>query len=342
MSGEIQYIADTILIEKIAKLEDVLTKEAQMGDVVGQIFSGVGSAVSSFVKANVDSSSPGALAKSVLGLLAPGMLFRVHPLLSFVYYIAKEYGYDITGIIKSVTDKISDKIKSGEQIDPSEINQAAITATASINTDLLYELRKLEKTGSFIKMAQRSRPLGGKFFGQKGAPILHNLFGFLPKKSGQSLLAGIVAWFIKTILLSAGLLTIGGAANTGAKKLVEKGSDIIKTPDPLLVSNTGQEAVSEENISKLQSHDSYIWYVPILGGNVKNTILEWAKEFYPDLSGYEDIILKTPSFNNIVNEMSRFAKGPYLVLPSTFKSREDIAKRFVPDIQKEIKNVQEA
>ena len=337
-TGEIQYIADSILIEKVVKLDVALTKEAGL---VNDIFSGVGSAVSSYVKSNVDFSSPAGTAKSVLKLLAPGMLFRVHPLLAFLYYIANEYGYDIVGTIDSIVDSISGKINAGEPVSPEEINQAALAKSSSVNNDLFYGLRELEKTGTLLKSSKRGgKPIGGSFFGVKGAPILSNLFGFLDRSksgAGKSLLVGFVAWFIKTILLSAGLLAIGA----GAKKVIQTGKDAITNEDGTKIDSISEpnqktKPIQEKEMDqeKAQENDTS-WYMPIINGSLENTVLAWVSEFYPDLSEYEDIILKTNSFNSVIRDLSGKISGSYLVVPGNFDKKSTV-DRFVRDVEREI------
>jgi len=343
-SGEIQYIADTLLIEKVIKLDSALTKEAGLVD---EVFSGVGSAVSSLVKSNIDTSSPGALSKSVLNLLIPGTLFRIHPLLSFLYYIGKEYGYDMVGMASSITDKISDKIKAGEQVTPAEVNSAALSKGAS--ADLFSELRAIEQEGGLLKTAQRGRqPLGGSMFPSSRLPVLHRIFGFLNQiGKGKSLMTGFIAWFIKTILLSAGLLAVGGAAKAGVSKIKgdDKKDDAEKIDSEKTQPNQEQsgqgyarQRQEESKQPQPQSQQSNgTWYVPVLGGSVYNTITDWTVEFYPDLAGYEDIIERAPSYNKAADKLSKYMKGRYFVLPSSFKSREQIVANIAIDAKKEIK-----
>lgn len=358
-AGEIQYIADTLLIEKVIKLDSALTKEAGLVD---EVFSGVGSAVSSFVKSNIDTSSPGALSKSVLALLVPGTLFRIHPLLSFLYYIGKEYGYDMAGMVSSITDKISDKIKAGEQVTPEEVNSAALSISKGASTDLFSELRAIEQEGGLLKTAQRGRqPFGGSMFPSSKLPVLQRIFGFLnqrSKGSGKSLMGGFIAWFVKTVLLSAGLLAVGGAAKAGVSKIKDddKKDDAEKTQpnqeqsgQSVQSGQSGQSYTGQGQEKSKQSQESQqsqqsqgstgTWYVPVLGGSVYNTITDWAVEFYPDLSGYEDIIERTPSYNKVVNELSEYVQGRYFVLPSSFNSREQIVADIATDAKQEIKKL---
>jgi len=339
MSGEIQYIADTLLIEKVIKLDSALTKEAGLVD---EVFSGVGSAVSSFVKSNIDTSSTGDLAKSVLELLVPGTLFRIHPLVSFLYYIGREYGYDMAGMVSSITSKISDKIKAGEKVTPEEVNSAALSISKGASADLFAELRALEQEGGLLKAAQRGRqPLGGSMFQSSKRPLLYRIFGFLNQRgkgSGKSLMGGFIAWFIKTILLSAGLLAVGGAAKAGVSKLKgdEKKEDGAEQGASSESAQKGYARQRQE--PQQQAQRTGTWYVPILGGSVQNTVSDWTVEFNPDLAGYEDIIERTPTFNSSVRELSKYVDGGYFVLPNNFRGRDQIVADIAREARQEIKN----
>src|SRR5690606_8301088 len=116
---------------------------------------------------------------------------------------------------------IKHKILSGNQIDPAEINSAA-----GVNiVQAMQVLHEIDKKGELLKTAQGYKtrtnynsPLGGSFLGDRSKPLLVNLFGFMnsnmnsKRKGGALALAiGFIVWFIKTVLLSVGLLAGVGA-----------------------------------------------------------------------------------------------------------------------------------
>ena len=345
-SGEIQYIADSILIEKLASLDNALNKEASLVD---DIFSGVGSAVSSFVKSNVDTSSTGSLIKSVANLLAPAMFFKAHPLLGVLYTIGSTFGYNLTGMLSSVVGSIMPKITAGEKVTPEEVNQAGLAQSGmAANADLFRDLKELEKNGNLIKSAQKTQPLGGAMFGAKGAGLLYRLFGFLGQKrkgAGKSLMLGFIVWFVKTILLSAGLLAVGGAT----KSLVtgDEGKTQVGTPEqnaPETRTTTAPSNLRPSGAGQVfNANDANsAWYVPVIGKDITQTLLGWAVEIYPDLSGYEDIIVNTPSFRRARDLLAKeYEQGKdFVIVPPGFNRRIDIVNQFAGDAHSQIQRNQ--
>lgn len=331
---EFQYIEDSLLIERIAQLSDfdnALYKEAS---VVGDLFSGVQSTVSSFVKSNVDTSSTGSLLKSVLNLLAPGMFFKASPLLGVIYTAGSMFGFDAASILSSIVNVIKPKIMAGEQVTPQEVNQAGAQVAGTTVEASFNELRELEKKGEIVKSAQKTQPLGGSMFGTKGAPLLYRLFGFLGQKrsgAGKSLAVGFIVWFIKTILLGSGLLAISGAA----KNLLTEDKDNLESgtvPNQESVPGYQQANNSKEDTAR---------YVPIKH-SPSTSLMQWAQTFYPELSGYEDIIEETPAFKAVVQRLSAgYQPGKTLAKLPAGMQEKDLVQLFINDARAKIKDQNE-
>lgn len=325
---QIDYLADEILIDKLAKMDMVFYKEA---GVVSDLLSGAQSMVSNFVQNHIDSSSTGAFLKSILNLLAPGLFFKAHPVLGIIYTAGSQFGFDASTILSNIISVIKPKIMGGEQIDPGEINRAA----GGDIVQAMKELHNIEKQGALIKTAQRyNKPLGGSFFGQKGAPLLHNLFGFMNnKKSGgaKSLAAGFIVWFIKTVLLSAGLLAGAGAI----KHFVAPDKEETQEPqeDNFNSFKNETEKGTETKLPKVYD----VKYLPLINSSPEKTILEWITGFNPDLSGYEDIIKKVPGYQLAVNLLkSKHQAGKdYVEVPKGLDEKS-IVNSIVPEVRAEM------
>jgi len=349
-SGEIEYISDSLLIEKIALLDSALYKEASITD---QIFSGVGSSVSSYVKSKIDSSSTGSIIKSVANFLAPGVFWKIHPVLGVLYTIGSMSGYNLTGMLSSITSSIMPKLTSGEKVTPEEVNQAGLAQSGlSASADLFKDLRDLEKTGSLIKSAQKAQPLGGSMLGTPGAPLLHRLFGFLGQKkkgAGKSLMLGFIVWFVKTILLSAGLLAVGGAAKSIVTNDKDQGTTPVGTPNNDAPATRATPVASTSALKQSGSGQVFhandegtAWYVPVIGKDITDTLLGWAGEIYPELSEYEDIIVNTPSFKRARDLLNKeYERGKdFVLVPPGFNRRIDIINQFAGDANSEIQRYQ--
>lgn len=355
-NGSLQYISDTILIEDLIRSEllfggDELLKHAGMVD---DLVEGGASFIQSFIENNIDTSSRTELIKSIFRILESGVLFKIHPVLWIVNRAAQSFGYSITDITSSILSKFKDRIEAGEQINPDEINQAGLSLVSlAASNDLLYSLRKLAINRRYQK------PLGGSWFGGNG-PWLQRAFGFLGQSKSKSLIVGFVVWVIKTVLLGAGLL----AGSQAIKNVVSPDKSKPQTSNELMFANfnSNEHGARESNTSVsvgrpappplkssgrgeefFANDNNNSWYISLVNKDPKATLLNWAIEIYPELSGYEDIILGHPSFINTVNLISRdFNKNKdYLLMPIGFNRKIDVVNQFAGNVYKEIKRVQD-
>ena len=308
---QIEYISDTLLIEKVARLEIVLAddpmiKEAQLGELLG----GVASSVKNEVMSRVDTSSPTSIAKSVVNLLAPGVFFKLNPILGILYTIGSEmFGINLFNILGKLTDVVKGFLGRGQTVPPEALNSAAESLLGT--TASLAALHELEKTGNLTKAAvwpfsstySRSQPTGGSFaFPPRGATIWHRIFGFLAQRrprTATSLLVGFVLWFLKTVLLSAGLLA-GAGAISGVLGLGKPGEEKPKeTQQPTQEERHYQ--ISENPAPQRAEQPKLIGY-PILG-NVSDTVSFWVKQKYPQLRSRLAEITNDPTFIRVVRSL---------------------------------------
>jgi len=338
MNDNFQYISDSQLIEKFFLIDSAFQKKAGL---LSDSLSGIASAFTNTVKSEIDTSSTSSLIISVLKLLVPATFFRLHPVLGILYSIASEMGFDITSPLKSISNTVESKLKNGELVSPNDLG--SIINEASFN-----DLRQIEKDG-FIRFAIWPFSKGP----QKS--LLHRVFGFLGRERGKSLAVAFVIWFVKTLLLSVGLLSVGGFVN---KKLTkEEPVSQTQKKDEIIQGNDDDE--EETSIfSKIRSKipffsstpshnlkpsgkgqefhkndDEAIWMVPMIG-SVENTLKEWTKEIYPELKDYINIVSSLPSFNKTVNilknELDSNYSG-YILMPIGFNRRIDVVDTFAGD-----------
>lgn len=363
-TSELQYIADTLLVEKVLTLDASLRKEA----AVGEILTGLENEIKNFIAKNIDPEKP---FESVLkNLLAPALLFRANKFLGILYYAAKEAGIDFENIWSSVVGAIRPKLEKGEEVTSEEINAAGKSLLVQASDDLFHELRELEKRGELIKTAQlfgrrytgRTQPLGGAMFvPPKGSSMLGRIFGFLEQRkvgAGRSLVTGFIVWIIKTILAGAVLAAGAGAIGKAVKK--EKAPEMPEfrgVPGTVMVSHpmTGQQAPvnrpppvampakarhSFQSSGRGEMHhlndDNNVWIVPIYG-NIRNTLASWAQEIYPELAQHMALVQSSPSFNRMANILGAYIdpKQPnYLVMPKGINRRVDVVDTFASDVDR--------
>jgi hypothetical protein len=338
MNGDIEYVADTYLIERVIKsiagTDDNFVKEAQLGSVLDSI----AGSIKSYVGSQIHGQDSGGITRTLVNLFAPATFFRLPPLMGVMMTAAQLLGVDLYSIFQRISSAIMPSIQAGQPVSPDVINNAAksavgVTTTASL-LDPLYEIEKTAQWGKSSKF-------------QNETPLVR-MFGFLGKKRGGSLLAGIIGWFFKTILLSAGMLAVGGAV--GGALGFQTGQ---KAPSEY---DSVQQSAQSEQVNFISSQPSFntgpnqsamysyrpnsddIWIEALNGQQPHERLLQWISEAYPDLYQYQDIIVKVPSFWQGVRGISRdWIPGKnQMSVPQPYKTRNDILSLFINDIFREI------
>ena len=234
ISGNMQYLADTMLIEKLCLIDSTIGLHKQAGLADGMLGSIAGS-IMSWAKEHIDTDHgvTGVLS-SLADIMIPGILFKINPLLGGLGTAAEALGFSPVSIIKKIMQFLHQKLSSGSLPTMDEINSVGKSAVAAVAgplgsqaSDMFDILHEIEKRGQLVRLVRTAQSpellslLGaGKqqktpeipFFGGKGG-IIERIFGqlFKTKATGKArwLLGGFVVWIIKTILLGAGLIAGG-------------------------------------------------------------------------------------------------------------------------------------
>lgn len=335
MNGDIEYVADTYLIERVLSSfkDESLVKEAQLGSVLDSI----AGSIKSYVGSQVHGQDSGGIARTLVNLLAPATFFRLHPLMGVLMTAAQLLGVDLYSIFQRIANVVMPSIQSGQPVSPEAINDAAksaagVTATASL-LEPLYEIEKNAQAWGQSSKYQNQSPLV-------------RMFGFLGRKRGTSLLAGIIGWFFKTILLSAGMLAVGGAVggalgfNTGQKAPAQHGQPQQNQEEGGFVSQqpSFNTAPNQSAMYSYRPNSDDIWVEVLNGQQPHERLLQWISEAYPDLYQYQDIIVKVPPFWQAVRGISRdWTPGKnQMSIPQPYKNRNDILSIFMNDVFREI------
>src|ERR1700749_214703 len=117
---DLQYLSDTILIERIGALEFGLVKNAGLFDSLN--LNGIGSSIKEFVSSHVSDDAPGGYVGSVLALMVPSVLWRINPFVGILYLIASQFGFDIQSVVSGIVSSIKPKLEKGIPITIDEIN----------------------------------------------------------------------------------------------------------------------------------------------------------------------------------------------------------------------------
>jgi hypothetical protein len=359
MDGDIQYVADTFLLERTFQI--LAETDASDGPLrkyafdLGSVLSSIGNSIKTFVGGQIHGQDSGGVTRTVVNFLAPAVFFRLHPLLGILVTAGQLFGFDLYAIFQSIVGAILPKIRSGQPVSAQEVNQAGQSAMASAggapmaaaaSDDLLYPLRELHQN-KMLKEAVGYRGTSAwnqqPFMPQGNNPLLR-MFSFLAPNKRGSLIVGILVWFVKTVLMSAGLLAVGGMA-AGALGLTggpQAGSATAPgtggAPPATVGLPAGVPAPTGAGSYNFRPNSNDIWVESLGGQQPHERVLAWTIESYPDLNQYTDIILRTPSFWNAVRGISQqWAPGQeQLVIPKPYKTRQEIMNLFINDVWRQV------
>jgi len=363
MSGEIQYVADTILLEQMLQVFAEFNEPSmeKYAFDLASVLPSIGNWVSSHTGEKFR-DEPNSMLRTIEDLVVPGIAFGIHPLLGALVSVAEYFGYDLTAIYEKIKSAIMPDLKEGKPVSAEKINaaaQAAIPAEAPTEStlepppeegeadDLLYPLKAMRDRGELTKEALFG--LGGPARGTKAKAWdtkgnwfnpLKGLLQIFGARRGN-IIVGLLSWFLKTILLSAGLLAVGGAVASAFSK---------KTPGEQQPESTTTTAPATQapsfQIPAPTGAGSYIYkkspgdtWVEELGGlQPHEMVLNWAIQSYPSLNQYKSIILSTPSFWNAVRSVTEDWRpgDSEVVVPDPYKTRDDVVKLFIGDVFKSI------
>ncbi len=280
-------------------------------------------------------------------------------MLGVLNLVAQYFGFSITDMVWKMGQRLKGDIVSGRGVTPAAVNQAAQSIAASASEDLFEDIRKYADNGELMKLAQwgRRMPLGGPVLPTRKTErrALYRMFGFLQPFQRRRLAAAIVAWFMKTILLGAGLLIVGASAvktlgpgTSGVSQPQQQpqapqqptgvppvGRPIIQGPAPVAMIPGLRRP--RAGLRYYPNDARNIWYEPPKG-TPQQTLLYWTETIYPELAGYDDIILRDPNFQRIASLLREgYEPGkPYMAMPMGFTRWVDIVNQFAGDVYRQI------
>ena len=359
MYGEDQYVSDTILLEETFQALATFQPEGMEKHAfdLASILPSIGSAVSSATGQQFR-EEPDSVLRTVSDLLVPGIAFGIHPLLGVLVGIAEYFGFDLVSVYDKIKSAIMPSLEAGQPVSADQINSVAASAIPETQdspkdegnvNDLLAPLRAMRDKGHLTKEAlygicDNSLVIEGQLRGSGGNwfnPI-KGLLSVWSSRKRNSIIVGLLSWFLKTILLSAGLLAVGGAVGHFFPKKPVSG---LNTTVPVSGQQSGSW-FSSSNIPESTGAGSFIyrtgpgdiWVEELNGMQPHEMVLDWAIKSFPSLYQYKNIILNTPSFWNVVrNVTEKWRSGQTeVVIPEPYKSRDDVVKLFIGDVFKRI------
>lgn len=317
--AELQYISDTLAMNRLEGLE----KHAGIiSSVFGGLLSSLSGTVSQFGQEKLNTDNPEDLVLNLLDMVGTGALFGFSPVLGIIYTIASEmFGFDLKKVAKDIINSIAPTLREGiapthdaiTQATKNAISSQGGTAEASISLEYLT-----------------------KFAGPLDA--LRSFFGKAGRRRSTSLFGGIIGWLIKTLLIGAGLkLGANFVENVGGKVKEE----VLGPSSPESKPESSYEVVHQvEAPTKYQASgrgeqrfpndDKNYWVVPLINGNIRDTLSTWVLDIYPDAPIYE--VEKSSAFNRTVSMLQDNWKSESpgrLTMPKRFHSRKEVVDSFI-------------
>ncbi len=366
---ESSYLLESILIESFEREDKGMRKVAfDLG--------GIASEVSSSVKDQVDVSSPGAAAETLAKFLVPGVLFKISPILGVLDVAASFIGLDVVSLFEKLKNYILPKVSAGETIDPSAITNLGKQLAGSdadegnVTVSFSQLLGELKKNSAGYR-GYRGYPGYGSsstsptipFFGGNNSNWLARIFGdlFKARAKGKArwLVVGFITWLVKTTLLSAGLLAVGGVIkNMIHPSDTPKSTD--QNPDHPYVPSEGhgnetQNAVyhpddATENNAPSKSGIQWkasgrgeemhvndattsIWAVPSQG-SIQSTLDAWISDIYPDFDGDVDNAPFYQMVSEFTNANQSNTSTKQLLVPKQYKSRKQVVDKILSQMER--------
>ncbi len=361
--GDIEFISDTLLIQKLATMEYGIQKAAGFGDtlagMLGEGFTTIKDKVVSGAAGILDTSSTESTVASVGNMIATGTLFKIWWPLGVINAVAAQMGLDIVSIGRQMWSKIKPMFDSGKEVSSADVSSVTKEVTQQIAGgsqkdaslfDPFELIRTAEREGRLFQLVKSGADIKGMF----------DWLGSINPFKAKSIIGGLVGWAIKSALIGASLLAVGGAAASllGLKKKpTEQSISSNPTEEPKTPTSGAAykaDSAEENNQSSgltptgagqdvhANNHSTSTWLVPMVGGSVSNTLLAWAGNVYKELRGQEEMISNLPSFNKTVNDMSKGLEygSNQLTVPTKFKTRKQVVDQFASEAANKLANQQ--
>ena len=317
MRADLQYIADTILIESLVKEDDIKIALGQdSGSISSTILGGLRSYVSSVFK-------PREPISSLMALFSNGLLFSLGGTkIKILVVLASALGFDWIGFWHNVGESVVEFVK--------EILDSKKPADANTTASKANEIASKAVSASFTGAPDYSKI---KELAEKGMlksfSIEYNS-KLVKNASATSKIAGvlikIVGWVIITVL---GMLALSQVAKVVSGKGSEKEETAQSTGKLIRISpNAPQELFSIH-----RNNMSSIWIEHGSIEDIENILKDWIFSAYPNLQKYESLLVSSPAFQSMVDkfqERNKLANGLGMIsIPRPYQRKIDIVSMIV-------------
>ncbi len=341
--SSLEFYLDTLVIQA-AFGNDKLVKQAE-GGVTDELISGI----KNYIGSKIDNNDK---LGSVINILAPGAITVMLSALglgwvSYAVGLAMEiFHVDTDAIIHSILGDIVGKVKTQGAVSSDEIKSSVDAAFSSeiSKEPTKEEIDKAELMNKAFTVRQALIYKISMFEAIKEYELTKNAGIFSLTKGARggtvTLLSKIIKWVFLVVFSSASLMVAGDAVGrpnsfTGG---IQGGKPIdqAQTPPPsvskqtLFKANTGYDKVLNS------SSATWIESVAPNNSNIRNLVLDWMSEIYPETNQFEGQAANTAGFRNVVEEIQDYnagnAAGKITYIPRMFVSKKAVVDVFIDDV----------
>lgn len=338
--ADIEYLADSILIEALVK-DESMNKYAQ-----GGIAASLAQGIKSYVLSQYDKNHPIA---SIVAFLGPGLLWGVSPMISIFYEIAEALGFDWRGFWAAVGEGLKEFLtalftsgqKPSEQELSAKVNQTVDDAAAqhfeyNPNPSALEAAKrkfsfKQEMNNLMILKAVARRYEQDRTIIKKAGLVSKLARFFIP----------LIKWVIKTALISLGLTAgvgavstlIGGTPGAGAQGAGTASPEDTEAPTAPPVSIPMSSSVSPNLLAYHKNGLNTTWLERGDISEISDILMSWVLNAYPQLRTEVSQLKSSNAFMSMVNKFqsrNRMAEGlDIFTVPHPYQRKIDIVNEIV-------------
>ena len=370
MKGELQYISDTMLIDKIVRISyglSLANMEKRAGIVDSINLQSGAAAIKDAASKLVDEhggSDLGAFGE----VLFTGWLFKNWPFFAIFNGVARIFHLDLLSMVKKIWNAVKHHAETGD-LTHQHINDAAKQVAASESSteapedelnesdDMFYPLRTASISNLIIKNAYNGRgdtnSIGGMW------RMLKAMFSGVGSIQRINIFARLAGWLVTSASIGFGILALSGAARRKLfgeepKQLPQQTSTNVggyvgtTTEEKLPSSYTSTPAndllTRNPQSYQFQQHknnETSLWEVPLVNQNIEDTLKSWLVYTYPKLKGKEYLVNQSNEFHKTVGEIKAelggATPGTHMFVPGKFHSIPQIVDQFAADVAKKVK-----
>lgn len=354
--SDIKFYVDMMIVEALLSSEG-LSKKAQGGAV-----SDLTGKVDNYFSNHID---PNDKTKSVLNLLAPGIIFTTLRMIGLPWWFTvllsiatSVFHIDVVGILTSIYHKVESALGVGQPLSSAQVDEMVSSSvqehTKPASQEEADDAAKTLQSKSYSQAIREAKLLKLALIDherlvKEGAPVSSFFSRYSVKKSAtSSILSKVFSWIFRVALASAGFMVAGDVVNklvhrpNALDDTIQKGKPVA-TPTttapsiPAVVSKQTKFPINpsyhEENMN---ASSNWVVDAPNTQEGIESMLLGFAKDVYQGLDGQESNIRNSAGFQAAVDAIAWYnhtsAGGPIVAIPKMFTSKKKIVDHFIDDV----------